>query len=318
MKLWKLLPALAGLLLVGCENKPFMDLDFDIPIDGGDLIFSAIKQLGIEPSRIELMSMQQGRANERIEPADDSRMSNRYSIALIGRFSAQERLALRTTFDDILHSRAASNMDVELTLDATQERPHTQTLTMRLSPETGIKPMFKDDLHGSIWPRTRNGIIPTEVVCVFAGKLKGPLPIDVHRIAHSREQSYEHFNLVYLYGKSGIRGIPAHITIRDPQLRAAVAEQAMILWPEGYGYVRWNGTDIWNDREQPGLGVTVQVGSLGFRQWFTTNGQSYTINDDWRSKCAGKSDISRPLSFHVGAGLDRLKAVEYTYVDTPP
>lgn len=30
MKLWKLLPVLASLLLVGCENKPFMDLDFDV------------------------------------------------------------------------------------------------------------------------------------------------------------------------------------------------------------------------------------------------------------------------------------------------
>lgn len=296
MNLCKLLPLLTALLLTGCQED-FMDLHFEQAVgDRGRQVYTRVSTLLEEALRAH------GIAAEKIELELDAQDPRVIHLAINGELPPEQRAALRAVFDDILKARAASSMVIDLTLQAQPgaASPQPFPLELAITPEVQLAARYQ--LLDRALSLYNKNAVPVQIVCAIKGQLNGELPFNAVSVRQIPEQSPEHVYLNYRAQNLRRQTLPALMHVRDAQLRERMNQGEIRLWSE---------EQVQNDLLRSELQLSIEIGTLG-EQLLAADFSADNRQGTWTRECSKKIEhLGRPFSFHIGSGLDRLKAVTY-------
>lgn len=300
----KPLALLGALLLAGC-NDDLMTLRFQDAAGSPGTGLLLLKQEQLDA----LLGAQQ------IDPQSlrwrvDLEDHHLVHVSVVKPLDDAQRSAARALFDPLMQARAASTLDIEVTLDIpAQQReelsavqrqqiaslPQPLIVKLALEPEIltmALMPRGDDDVMGDVMEQ-----VNSRVSCQLQARPVEPLPAGVTALWTLALDGADQVSV-----EMGEWSYPARYRFRDPDLQQQVQSGALQLLPATR------------------LSVNPLVVELGFADLGQHRLYSHFPLQQHAPALIRECEyaanaLPRPLSFHVGEGLDRLETV--TYKDVP-
>lgn len=299
----KPLALLGALLLAGC-NDDLMTLRFEDSAGSSGTGLDTRKQQMIDEALVQ----------RQIDPKSlrfrvDLEDQHLVHVSELQPLTDAQRTALREPFDEIMRARAASTLQIELTLDITPaqrqalsdaERQQIDALAQPLLITLELDPTV---LTMALMPRDDGTVvrdvterISSEVTCQLHALPVKPLPAGVTGLWQMTLDTPGEVRI-----ELGEAHYPAHYRLTDPGLQARIDRGELRLIEPTY------------------LSVDPLVVMLGFsdlgKQRLYRNFPLQPNASELIHSCENAANhLPRPLSFQVGDGLDRLESVTYKEV----
>ncbi|MBV6286361.1 hypothetical protein [Pseudomonas aegrilactucae] len=297
---FKPLALLGALLLAGC-NDDLMTLRFQDSAGSAAAGLGTLKQAQIDA----LLTARQ------IDPQSlrwrvDLEDKHLVYVSELKPLSDAQHDALRTLFDPLMQARAASTMDIEVTLDIpAQQRQELspvqreqidglpQPLIIKLALDPDIltmaqMPRGNDDVPGDLMEQ-----VNSKVNCQLQARPVEPLPAGVTALWTVTLDTAGQVSV-----EMGEWSYPARYRFKDADLQRRVQSGELWLLPATYMTVS---------------SLTVELGfaELGQHRLYSHFPLQQNASALIRECEVAANALPRPLSFHVGEGLDRLETVTY-------
>lgn len=293
----KPLALLGGMLLAGCNDES-MVLHFQDSAGSSGTGLNTTKQELID-NALTANQINPQSLRWRVDPQDEHLVYMKELQPL----SDSQRVALHRVFDQIVQARVASTLDIEVNLDipaqALKELSAAQrqqvdalpqpliinlalepkVLTMALMPKGG-------DVMGDVMQE-----VNSEVSCELQARPVEPFPAGVTALWKSFLDDADQISL-----EMGEQSYPARYRFRDAQLQSQVQSGELRLMTTSPLIVQ--------------LGFA-ELGKHRLYSKFPLQHRASALIRECENKA---STLPRPLSFHVGDGLDRLESVTYKNV----
>lgn len=296
----KPLALLGALLLAGC-NDDLMTLRFEDSAGSSGTGLDTRKQQMIDEALVQ-RQIDPKSLRFRVDLEDEHLVY----VSELQPLTDAQRTALREPFDEIIRARAASTLQIELTLDITPaqrqalsdaERQQIDALaqplliTLELDPKVLTMALMPRD-DGTV-VRDVTERISSEVTCQLHALPVKPLPAGVTGLWQMTLDTPGEVRI-----ELGEAHYPAHYRLTDPGLQARIDKGELRLIEPTYLSV------------DPLL-VMLGFSDLGQQRLYRNFPLQPNASALIRSCEDAANELPRPLSFRVGDGLDRLESVTY-------
>jgi hypothetical protein len=297
---FKPLALLGGMLLAGCNDES-MVLRFQESAGSSGTGLDTTKQQLIDNALVAHQINPQS-LRWRVDPEDEHLVY----MSELQPLSDAQRMALHGVFDQIVQARAASTLDIEVNLDipaqtlnefsAVQRQQMdalSQPLIIKLALEPkvltmALMPKGDDNVMGDVMEE-----VNSEVNCQLQARPVEPFPAGVTALWESSLDNADQISV-----EMGGQLYPARYRFRDAQLQRQVQSGELRLRQGMHLMV------------SP-LAVQLGFAELGQHRLYSKFPLQHRASALIR-ECEDKANaLPRPLSFHVGDGLDRLESVTY-------
>lgn len=300
---FKPLALLGALLLAGCKDE-LMTLRFQDSAGSAAAGLGTLKQAQIDA----LLTAQQ------IDPQSlrfrvDLEDKHLVHVHELQPLSDAQRGALRALFEPIVQARAASTLDIEVTLDlpaqqreelSTVQRQQIEALPDPLVIKMALNPEI---LTMALMPRGDDAMadvmeqVNSNVSCQVHARPVEPLPAGVTALWTLVLDTAGQVSV-----EMGEWSYPARYRFKDAGLQQQVQSGALQLLPATHMSV-------------DSLNVEVGFADLGQHRLYSHFPLQQNASALIHECEVAANALPRPLSFHVGEGLDRLETI--TYKDVP-
>ena len=296
----KPLALLGALLLAGC-NDDLMTLRFEDSAGSSGTGLDTRKQQMIDEALVQ-RQIDPKSLRFRVDLEDEHLVH----VSELQPLTDVQRTALREPFDEIMRARAASTLQIAVTLDMTPAQrqelspeqhkqldalPQPLLITLDLSPQIltmALMPRDDDNVVREVTER-----INSEVSCQLQALPVKPLPEGVTGLW---QMSLDTANQVSI--ELGEWSYPARYRLTDAGLQQKIDNGEMRLVDPNYLSV------------DP-LVVMLGFSDLGQQRLYRNFPLQPNASALIRSCEDAANELPRPLSFRVGDGLDRLESVTY-------